>query len=132
MQNDINGILDITDQIAWDEVRDLQYYVDIHGTEEEQDRRQYMIHCIEDNSVFYVRTLDRAVQFRGIVPAVSTRRHWHFFHLPIKSIFCVVSSLSGATASPYPAAPDTLIDLRKPWRHAARSNASERGYCAGI
>jgi len=58
-----NGTLDVTDEIVWNESKDIQYYVEIHGEDERvQDRRQFLVDQIARNLDWLAENLDRSIR----------------------------------------------------------------------
>jgi hypothetical protein len=59
-----NGIIDVTYKAVWNESKDIQYYVDLHGNDErEQDRRQFLVGQIARNHDWLAEKLDWSIRF---------------------------------------------------------------------
>jgi len=58
------GTLELADHVDWDEAKDIQYYLGIHGNDEAgQDPRRHMVGRIERNSDRVRESFDRAIWF---------------------------------------------------------------------
>ena len=80
------GTLELADHVDWDEAKDIQYYLGIHGNDEAgQDPRRHMVGRIERNSDRVRESFDRAIWFFGNAVIAWMQRCCRFCLLAARS-----------------------------------------------